>query len=240
MDHYILQPEEVVLFENSIFISESKATNHLILTNINIVVVSTTKKMFRAEEVSVTTYPVESVKIYNDTPQVSQKNGTVTIFMTSGELKFSLGSTRDATKFVNQMVSLITGKSAAERGAGKVKSAIGLVDNTLGINTTGAIAGVLENGLVKTIFKGIGDKKTHKTKEQTSVAVKITETANAATSVAQAVSGLQGTAAEQRAQQDKVPYEERIEQVKKLKELVDMNIITQEEFEAKKKELLEL
>ena len=48
-----------------------------------------------------------------------------------------------------------------------------------------------------------------------------------------------GTKAEDRSNSP-MSFDEQIENLKKLKELVDMGVLTQEEFEAKKKEIMGL
>lgn len=231
MEHYKLQPDEVMLFEDHIFISGSKASNHLILTNFNLVVISTIKKMFKSDDVTVTSYPVTDIKIFNDAPQVKQSKDVVTVFLSSGELVFSFDTSLKAMKFVNKVIELITGKTTATRGAGKVKSALGLVDDTLGINTMGTISGVLENGIGKTLFKGLGSSRTKPA--NTSPATE------AASALIQAATNKQPQPAEEAAATE-LSYEQRVESVKKLKELLDMGILSQEEFDTKKKELLQL
>lgn len=240
MENYSLKPDEVVLFEDDILIAGSKASSHLILTNINLVIISSAKKMFKKHEVSVFTVPVTDVKIYQGAPQVTQKKENITVYLTSCELNFSFLSTLKAVKFTGKITELITGKSAVARGSGKVKKAIGLVDDTLGINTMGTISGVLENGIVGTLFKGSGQKRK---------VDNASDTSNTITAIADATSTLINSASKKQGQlplttkvtqATNLTYEERVESVKKLKDLLDMGILSQEEFDAKKKELLEL
>lgn len=241
MRHYTLQSDEVLLFESDVSIRENNAANHLILTNYYLVIVSTSKKMFKREEVSVVKYPVTDIKIYNEMPQVKQNNCDITVFFLSGELEFSCYSFTKATSFVNKVIELLTGKTVSTRGAEKVKGAIGLVDTALGINTMGTISGVLENGIGGTLLKGIG-RKSKTAAKINSTSDTITSAANATTAVIQAVNATNNP--EQlpasTAPQSYMTYEQQIEAVKKLKELLDMGIITQEEFDVKKKELLRL
>lgn len=166
--------------------------------------------------------------------------------MTSGELYLSFYSSINAMRFVGKITELITGVGTAARGAGKVKNAIGLVDDTLGIDTMGTISGVIENGIGRTLFRGIGPRRT----QGKSLAAKATNTADTINAVVGATSALvnatQRTAEPTQAvrqtfdDQTEQSLNEQIESLKKLKQLVDMGIISQEEFEAKKKSILGL
>ena len=44
MEKYVLQPDEAILFEDDVSIVESKTNDHIILTNLNVVIESTEKK----------------------------------------------------------------------------------------------------------------------------------------------------------------------------------------------------
>lgn len=243
MEHYILQPNEAVLFEDNIIIEGSRAENHLILTNINIVIVAAIRKIFKKDEVTTFVYPVSEIKVYNGAAQIAQKREKITVYFLNGELNFRFYTSSKAGKFMSKMTELITGKSIAQRGAGKVKNAIGLVDDTLGIDTIGTLSSAIENGLVKTVFNGIAGKGGEEGEEKESLASDaISTVANVTSAVLQAKAGNQ-TAAVSNADTNaskEITYEQKIENVKKLKELLDMDIITKEEFDAKKKELLGL
>ena len=118
-------------------------------------------------------------------------------------------------------------------GAGKIKSAIGLADDTLGIDTIGTISGVMENGVVKSI---LGGTKSRQNAESVSNNSGIIET------VADVVEIATGKDVPKLNPNNKceMSYDEKIDAVKKLKGLLDMGAITQEEFDAKKKDLLGL
>ena len=46
-----------------------------------------------------------------------------------------------------------------QRGSEKIKEAIGVVDDTLGLDTRNTIKGVLEHGIKGTLLNGIAKKK---------------------------------------------------------------------------------
>lgn len=238
MDSYKLQADEVVLFEGAVSLKGSEGSNMLLLTNFNIVVETTMKKMFKKAETSLLIYPIADIKIYNEQPQVKQKSCAVSVFLENDELIFAFPSVLAAHKFASKAIELVTGKPISARGAGKVKGAIGLVDDTLGIDTMGAISGIMENGLVKSILGG-----TKKKKEPVSAADRgdtIKAVADAATEVIGAVSDKEKAETSADVHQVEMSYDDKISAVKKLKELLDLGAISQEEFDAKKKELLGL
>lgn len=63
MDDYLLQVNEVVLYEGSANFESGNISNSsdILLTNINLVAVIRTKKLFQKEQVEVKAYPVSDV-----------------------------------------------------------------------------------------------------------------------------------------------------------------------------------
>lgn len=233
MTNYALQPNESVLYQGNVSIEKRSGTAELILTNLNLVFVITTKKFLAKSQVDVESYPVEDIKIYNNAPQIKQKNSRVEIFLSCGEIAVNFETMFEAGKFVNAALRLLTGKTLAERGADRVKGAVGLVDDTLGINTINTVKNVLENGITGSLLGGIGKKA--------APVAKRTSTAREVVGIAKE---LLGTPAPQEAIPASTPAtsfsDDQVETLKKMKELVDMGVLTQEEFEAKKKQLLSL
>lgn len=233
MTNYTLQQNETVLYQGNVSLENRNGTVEMILTNLNLVFVITTRKFLAKSQVDVETYPVEEIKIYNNTPQIKQKNSHVEIFLTCGEIVANFDSMFEAGKFVNSALRLLTGKSMAERSADKFKGAVGLVDDTLGINTVGTVKNVLENGIAGTLLGGFGKKSVPVAKH--------TSTAREVVGIAKELMGTTSSAQEELpASTPSAPTDEQLETLKKLKELVDMGVLTQEEFEAKKKQLLGL
>ena len=226
MDNYSLQANEVSLYKG-------KAADgiEIMLTNLNLVVVKKTPRFFKKDEVETFVYSKDDIKMYNGVPQVKQKESLVEIFLTSEELKVEFPSRTEAHKFVSAAHELLTGKKTTVRGAEKIKSAIELVDNTLGINSVDAVKSVMEKGIVGSIFGGIGKKA--KTQSKTAAAK---ETVDLGKEVIGTVAMISTSKTEAKTED----YNEKIETVKKLKELADAGILTQEEFEEKKKQLLDL
>lgn len=230
---YKLESDEVALFESDVSLKEKKDKNVILITNHNIVIETTKKKMFKKPEFSLQVYPTSDIKLYNDQPQIKQKSNDVFVSLINKELQLTFESMFLARKFVTKAIESVTGKTVSARGAGKIKSAIGLVDDTLGIDTIGTISGVMENGVVKSI---LGGTKSRQNAESVSNNSGIIET------VADVVEIATGKDVPKLNPNNKceMSYDEKIDAVKKLKGLLDMGAITQEEFDAKKKDLLGL
>ena len=231
MTNYTLQPNETVLYQGNVSLEKRSGTVEMILTNLNLVFIITTRKFLAKSQVDVETYPVEEIKIYNNAPQIKQKNARVEIFLTGGEIVANFESMFEAGKFVNSALRLLTGKSMAERGADKFKGAVGLVDDTLGINTVNTVKNVLENGITGTLLGGFGKK--------TAPVARHTSTAREVVGIAKELMG-SPSAQEALPASPSTLTDEQMATLKKLKELVDMGVLTQEEFDAKKKQLLGL
>ena len=230
---YKLESDEVALFESDVSLKENKDKNVILITNHNIVIETTKKKMFKKPEFSLQVYPTSDIKLYNDQPQIKQKSNDVFVSLINKELQLTFESMFLARKFVTKAIESVTGKTVSVRGAGKIKSAIGLVDDTLGIDTIGTISGVMENGVVKSI---LGGTKSRQNAESVSNNSGIIDT------VADVVEIATGKDVPKLNPNNKceMSYDEKIDAVKKLKGLLDMGSITQEEFDAKKKDLLGL
>ncbi len=236
MENFVLQPNESVLYKgegrfanrNESLLSSQRL--EIILTNLNLVFVEKTKKVFSKEQVAVEAHPVEEIKIYNGVPQIKQKNTMAEIYFTNEEKSISFFSKHELHKFVNAVNRLLTGKSMAVRGADKVKNAVNLVDDTLGVNTMGAVKTIVENGVVGAVFHGLG--KQHRSQKNETVFKQV---------VSATVDSLEQKEVSQKSgEKESIPVDKQIEMVKKLKELLDAGIINQEEFDMKKKEIMNL
>lgn len=244
MERYQLQSDETVLYEGEVtkvykYKKESfldsfstPPTTELLLTNKNIVLTTRTKKMFAKEQINVELFPLTDVKIYDNMPQIKQNKINVEIYLTSGEIYVDFNSKLEAAKFYQIAIQTLTGKSLATRGAEKVKGGIGLVDDTLGISTVDTLKGVLENGLAGTIFSGFKkNKPTASNNSNTSTVKKVAEIANDV---------IKETHSNNSDKKEQLTYEEQIDALNKMKALLDAGILTQEEFDAKKKKILGL
>ena len=188
--------------------------------------------MFAQEQINVEVFPLTDVKIYDDMPQIKQNKLNVEVYLKSGELYLDFESKLDAAKFYQIAIQTLTGKSLATRSAEKVKDGIGLVDDTLGISTVDTVKSVLENGLVGSIFSGF--KKNKPTSYETKTTSAVNDVAEIAKDV---ISESRAIAADKK---DKLTYDEQVAAINKMKSLLDAGILTQEEFDAKKKEILGL
>lgn len=226
MENYSLQANEVLLYKG-----EAYNGLEIMLTNLNLIIVKKTQKLFKKAQVETFVYSKDDIKVYNEIPQVKQKESSVEIFLSLEEIKVDFYSRAEARKFVNSVYELLTGKSITTRGAEKVKSAIKLVDTTLGIDTIDTVKNAMENGIAGSLLGGIGKKVGIKSKSSV-----IKESVNVAKDVIGTATTITATQTIEKTED----YNEKIENVKKLKELLDVGILTQEEFDEKKKQLLDL
>lgn len=219
MKEYQLQPTEVILYENeNVHIQGRKGHSTLILTNLYIVLETTIKKLFRKSYTTTECFDINTVKTYNDTPQIKQKGFDVTVSLTNTELRFTFDAKGKAHKFTATALELLTGKNAFFRAIDKAKQTVSKVDNALGIDTIGVATTAVKTAVNIATPAG----KFKKTKAvlkiangaiQTKETKKITETPS---------------------------QNNNLETLKQLKSLLDEGVITQDEFDIKKKELLNL
>ena len=117
------------------------------------------KGIFKKERELVEIVALDTVKTYNDAAQIKQKGDTVEVQTVSANIALTFSGMLEARKFAGKMVDAVTGTTLAQRSSEKIKGAFGMVDDTLGLDTRGAIKGILENGVKGTILNGIGKKK---------------------------------------------------------------------------------
>lgn len=220
MEQYKLQPTEVVLFESpKVNVKDKKGKTWLILTNLNFIFETTEKKLFHKNYVTAECFTVDTVKIYNNAPQIKQKGCEVQIYFTNAERYVTFDSKNEAHKFTAKALELLTGKNAFFRGIDKAKKTVEAVDEALGIDTIGIASTVVQTAVnvkspsgkfqkTKAIIKATANGVIRKTETK-----QITENSSA---------------------------DDNIKTLKKLKSLLDEGVITQEEFDTKKKELLNL
>ena len=65
----------------------------------------------------------------------------------------------EAKKVNTKILNAVTGTTIAKRSSNKVKGALDLVDETLGIETRGIAKGIVENGLKGTFINRIKKRK---------------------------------------------------------------------------------
>lgn len=158
MVNYELHPEEVVLYENDVTCKAYKGNLQLTLTSQKIVF-EKEKGLFKKERELIDIILLENVKFYNDTAQIKQKGSEVEVQTVDKNLTIAFSGMLEARKFTGKMINAVTGTTLAKRGSNMIKDAFTMVDDTLGLDTRGAIKGVLENGVKGTIINGIGKKK---------------------------------------------------------------------------------
>ena len=145
---------------------------------------------------------------------------------------------------MTKAIDAVTGESVSTRGSKKIKGVIGLVDDTLGIKTADAVKGVIENGIVGTVIGGTkrkitGNNTVSKVLQTVDKVAEIKESIdNEETSVEDTEESNKKTDSSASEKKPTMSFDEQIEALKKLKGLLDAGILTQEEFEIKKKEVL--
>ncbi len=239
MERYHLQPNEVVLFKGHVTKNNeykeatvvnpfsSSPITELLLTNLNIVLTSIDKKMFAKEDINIEIFPLSEIKIYNGIPQIKQSNTFVELYLMSKELYFNFESIFDATKCVQAVRKVLTGKSLPARSAEKVKKGIELVDDTLGINTVDTVKNVLENGVSGKFLSGFkkNNFKQNSTSKYENVPRKDKDI-------------IKENQHESTDKKENLTYDKQIDTLNQMKALLDSGILTQEEFDTKKKEIL--
>jgi len=156
--NFELLPDEVKLFEGTATSKNYKGQLQLTLTSKKLII-EQEKGFIKKQKELIGVIELNSVKTYNSTAQIKQKNDSVEIQTIAENLEFTFSGIIEAKKFAGKIIDAATGKTFAQRGSEKIKSAFSLVDETLGIDSRGAIKGIIENGVKGTILNGLSKKK---------------------------------------------------------------------------------
>jgi len=158
MSNYKLAANEVVLFDGLVRSNIEKGSLYLILTSEKLVF-EREKGLLKKERELVDIIMLEDVKIYNEEAQIKAKGTEVTIQTIQKIIVVNFTGMIEAKKFVGKIINVVTGTNLAKRSSNKIKGAIDIVDETLGVDSRGAIKGLVENGIKGTIINGIAKKK---------------------------------------------------------------------------------
>lgn len=156
--NYEINVDEVILYEGVIGFSKQ---------NKNIKFILTSKKMIFEREVGIfkkkkeliDVIPLEKIKIFNGEVQIKQNFSKLEIQTIDRNISIFFSNIIEAKKVNTKLVDMLTKTTTAKREAEKVKGAIDLIDDTLGIDTRGVIKGITENGIKGTLINGIIKKK---------------------------------------------------------------------------------
>ncbi|MBO5103032.1 MAG: SHOCT domain-containing protein [Clostridia bacterium] len=223
MENYSLQQNEIVLFKGNVSFEDSPKPQfnvELILTNLNVVFTTRTKKFLQAEKIDVDICGVDTIKIYNDNVQVIRKGNRVEIYFLDNAKIMDFASKNEAKTFTDQIFKLLTGENKFVRNVLKVKKSITETTDALHIDIAKVAKTTVEVG-VKTAV----------------IIANVAETPNKVTKVIGNVAN-QYIATKNTNAPKLLPDNNQVERLAKLKELLDSEAITQEEYEKLKKEII--
>ena len=158
MANFELQSDEVVLYEGGVTSNLAKGSLELTLTSQKMVW-EKERGVFKKERELIELIPLTNIKFYNDLAQIKQKGNVVEIQTLEKNITVTFVGMLEARKFAGKIIDTVTGTTLAKRGSDKIKGALDMVDETLGLDTRGTIKGLLENGVKGTIINGIGKRK---------------------------------------------------------------------------------
>ena len=90
---------------------------------------------------------LEDVKLYNGVVQIKQRLNYVDVQTIPKNFTLTFANVLDARKFVGKAVDAVTGTTFSKRSSEKVKNALNMVDDTLGIDSRATLKGAIEKSL---------------------------------------------------------------------------------------------
>lgn len=224
MKHYELQADEVILYRGQVNLLPDgkpakpapfkKSETDVILTNLHLIVDETVRGLFN-KSVDTLIYDVDVIKKYNDVPQVIQKGAYVDVYLIGTELFFQFPNKKEATLFTNAALRLLTGYSKLVRGVKKAQKAVRETEDALDIDIKGAM------------------------KTAASVTVDVVSQSKAKQGVGKTI-GMFAQSIFKKKKEKQMPAltGENMEKLNQLKKMLDENIISQEEYDNMKSQIL--
>ncbi|MBQ8230185.1 MAG: SHOCT domain-containing protein [Clostridia bacterium] len=224
MEQFILEEDEFELFKSTAKLIVNKkeidTEVHLTTKRISLIIIRT---VFWVKKTEIENHEINSVKIYNELPQVKQNNNVVDIYFKDSERRLKFATKKEAKLFVSEALKFLTGKSKFARVVDKAKEVIKDVDETLNIDTVG-IAKKAATFSAKKAGKAIGSALTKKVIGSNKETMKIGG----------------GVFKKRETKTLALTPDEQVNAVRNLKTLFNEGAITEEEFTKKKKEIMEL
>lgn len=158
--NYQIEEDEVILYECSAGYkgeSDKNINIHLILTSKRMIL-EQEKGFFKKQKELIDIINLSDIKRYNGQVQCKQKSNELIFQTNKKNFSLSFDGLIEAKKVNTKILNATTGTTTIERGSEKVKNALNLVDETLGINPRGIAKGIIENGVAGTIINGLKKK----------------------------------------------------------------------------------
>jgi len=228
---YELQPNESVIMKSE-DVTYGRHSGDLILTNLNIIWV---RRGATGKAKGVQQFPVQQIKIFAGKAQAFLQKTfgeypKLEVNFISGQESFEFQSKKEVEQWIHNINQMATGQTEFDASASTVIPGTEIVTETLE-----TVKGTVD------AFKGaLGIK---------SKSELATETAKDIAGTVGAFFGAKGNEAptespvpytEQTQQKAPMSFDEQIATVKKLKDLLDAGILSQEEFDAKKRDVMGL
>lgn len=217
MKHNLLQSNEMKIYKGNAFIcNEFDNTKHqveLILTNINLHLITRNENF---EIINNDILNLENVKIYNNSPQIIHKDNSVEMYFIENEIFLEFTQKKDAKEFTNAALKLLTGKSKFVRMVDKTSKNINDTSKALHIDWK-----VIANGAKKIVEHKLSTtlNSSHSNSDNL-IVIPNNNTISLPSNTAN--DNLDNT----------------IEKLNKLKQLLNDNLITEEEYNLMKSNLL--
>ncbi len=146
MLNYNFENDEVVLLESCATSNDYEGQLKLTLTNLNLII-ETDKKEEEQKYDVVDVIKLETIKFYNDKPQLSVHNNVLTIQTMTKYIKLLFSKNNISKKFFDSIVNVITGTTKNERNSIKFNKVIDAVDNYLDVDTRKFFKTTAQTGL---------------------------------------------------------------------------------------------
>lgn len=162
MKKFKLAPDEVVRYQGQVTLTREKGDipAELLLTNQNFVFITEGKKfLWFKNRKRTAVFAKDLVKIFKDAPQIKQSGTNVKICFTTEDREIVFDSKKAARTFVINAWEIVTGKNAFERGLDKLKQALDLADEALGLDIKALVKDSITGGIAGAVFRSIGGKK---------------------------------------------------------------------------------
>ena len=166
MEIYKFKEDEVALLKEEVKVTGEIWKAEIILTNLNIILVTNIKEMLKVQDPKVEVISFENLKLFEGKPYITIKSNIAEIYLKDSEREITFKNRLALHNFVNTTTKAVTHQKINESKADKMKNVLILVNDNIELvqmsaNILGSTLGTIAKSFGNTtgLFKIFKNKK---------------------------------------------------------------------------------
>ena len=131
MEIYKFKEDEVALLKEEVKVTGEIGKAEIILTNLNIILVTNIKEMLKVQDPKVEVISFENLKMFEGKPYITIKSNIAEIYLKDSEREITFKNRLALHNFVNTTTKAVTNQKINESKADKMKNVLILVNDNI-------------------------------------------------------------------------------------------------------------